>query len=71
MRIYWTAASISVSTGINLFDFTAQRLLLHGGCFPPSTALSGKMFEHYGTLKLISVEGIVPGLTKDFAAVTF
>ena len=25
LRIYWTAASISVSTGINLFDFTAQR----------------------------------------------
>ena len=45
LGIYWVAASKSISTGINLFDFMSNVALLHEGCFPHSTELSGNMFE--------------------------
>ena len=45
--------------------------LLHGFCFPPSTALSENMFESYGTLKVIFVGGSVTGLINDFAVDAF
>ena len=69
LRIYWVAASKSVRTRINLSDFTAQHHSVTGMCFPPSTVLSGNVFENYGETKWVG--GSASGLTIDFAVVTF
>ena len=68
--IYWVAASKSVSTRINLFDFMSNAVLLHEGCFPHSLSYLEICLKIWH-LKTDSVRSSVPGLTKDSAVVTF
>ena len=71
LRIYRVVASKSLSTGINLLDFTAQCYSIARSLLPFFYCVIWKYVSKLWYLKADSVGGNVSGLTKDLAVVTF
>ena len=67
MRIYWVAASKSVSTWINLYGFTAQHYSVAWKLLPSYYCVIWEYVWKLWYLKVDSAWGSVPDLTKYFA----
>ena len=71
LRMYWVVVSKSVSTGINLFDYTVQCYSVGRRLLPSFYCVIWKYIWKLWHLEADSVGGSVAGLTKDFAVVNY
>ena len=71
LRMYWVVVSKSVSTGINLFDYTVQCYSVARRLLPSFYCVIWKYIWKLWHLEADSVGGSVAGLTRDFDVVTF